>query len=180
MVPTFLSDRSSSRLDLGRGFLSPAEPIYLQFSNDYGLRDGDWKLVSFKGEEWELYNVANDRTELSNLAKTEPERLNSMIKKWKDMSLNVLHSKKLAEAKMKTATDPRTNSQWTVFDDSAKPSAKTRKRAASNKATPPAATSKGNAQFSRRDKNKDGKVSCQEFIAGAKRDTDKLKAMFKK
>ena len=48
--------------------LNRTEPIHLQFSSDYGLRDGDWKIVSFKGQEWELYNMANDRTEINNLA----------------------------------------------------------------------------------------------------------------
>ncbi|MEM9283285.1 MAG: arylsulfatase, partial [Verrucomicrobiota bacterium] len=41
--------------------LDREEPIHFQFSNDYGLRDGDWKLVSFKGQEWELYHIGNDR-----------------------------------------------------------------------------------------------------------------------
>lgn len=102
------------------------QPIYLQFANDFGLRDGDWKLVSFKGEEWELYNVAKDRTELNNLAEEEPERLKGMIHKWRAMSRDVLHSPKLAEAEMKPATNPRKHPQWTKFD-SAKPSEKKRK-----------------------------------------------------
>jgi len=45
-----------------------SQPIHFQFRKDMGLRDGDWKLVSFKGQEWELYNLANDRTEQFNLA----------------------------------------------------------------------------------------------------------------
>lgn len=97
------------------------EPIHLQFSNDYGLRDGDWKLVSFKGQEWELYDMSKDRTELNNLASSEPERLNQMIDKWREMSQDVLHSEQHANAKMLPARNPRANSQWTVFSDSTDP-----------------------------------------------------------
>ena len=55
--------------------LPARDPIHLLFSTDRGLRDGDWKLVSFRGQKWELYNVANDRTELVNLADAQPQRL---------------------------------------------------------------------------------------------------------
>lgn len=108
--------------------LARKEPIHLQFSNDYGLRDGDWKLVSFKGQEWELYHVADDRTELVNLASAEPERLARMIDKWKDMSQNVLKSKQHADPKMSATETPRTNRQWTVFSDSTEPPAARQKK----------------------------------------------------
>lgn len=101
--------------------LNRAEPIHLQFSSDYGLRDGDWKVVSFKGQEWELYNVANDRTETNDLAASEPERLAAMVEKWKNMSRDVLHSSTLANPKMLPAQSPKSNSQWTVFSDSNEP-----------------------------------------------------------
>jgi arylsulfatase len=101
--------------------LNRTEPIHLQFSSDYGLRDGDWKVVSFKGQEWELYNVANDRTETNNLAASEPERLTAMVVKWKNMSRDVLHSSALANPKMLPAQVPKSNSQWTVFSDSDQP-----------------------------------------------------------
>ena len=101
--------------------LNRAEPIHLQFSSDYGLRDGDWKVVSFKGQEWELYNVANDRTETNNLAASEPERVAAMVEKWKSVSRDVLHSSTLANPKMLPARVPKSNSQWTVFSDSNQP-----------------------------------------------------------
>ena len=101
--------------------LNRPEPIHLQFSSDYGLRDGDWKLVSFKGQEWELYNMANDRTEINNLAASEPERLAAMVAKWKEMSLEVLHSPKLADRKMLPAQTPKSNREWTLFSDSNEP-----------------------------------------------------------
>ena len=104
--------------------LKRAEPIYLQFAFDWGLRDGDWKLVSFKGQEWELYNMANDRTELSDLAKAEPKRLKEMIAKWRSMSANVLHHDRLADAQTSPAQYPKSNREWTVFSDSDKPPAR--------------------------------------------------------
>jgi arylsulfatase A-like enzyme len=93
------------------------EPIHLQFASDYGLRDGDWKLVNFKGQSWELYNVANDRTELTNLAKLEPEQLERMIKKWKEISRDVLKSTQLTNPKLKPAETPKANREWTVYSD---------------------------------------------------------------
>jgi arylsulfatase len=101
--------------------LKRSEPIYLQYAYDWGLRDGDWKLVNFNGQEWELYNLANDRTELTDLAKQEPERLNAMIAKWREMSANVLHNEQLANAKTRPAEDPKSNMEYTPFSDSNEP-----------------------------------------------------------
>ncbi len=83
----FRCDRSSTDNRSADG-----QPIHLLFSTDRGLRDGDWKAVSFRQEAWELYNMANDRTELNDLAGTEPERLQAMIETWTDMTKNVLHA----------------------------------------------------------------------------------------
>ena len=96
-------------------------PIHLQFRNDRGLRDGDWKLVSFKGQPWELYNLANDRTEQFNLAESEPDRVKAMVKKWDEISLNVLHSKQSADFKMQPAKKVKSNREWTKFSDSLVP-----------------------------------------------------------
>lgn len=56
-------------------------PIHLLYSTDRGLRDGDWKLVSFQSQPWELYNIKEDRTELHNLAAKHPDIVTSMEKK---------------------------------------------------------------------------------------------------
>jgi len=100
-----------------------SEPIHLQFASDYGLRDGDWKLVNFKGQQWELYNVANDRTELNDLAASQPERLQRMIEQWKRITIDVLHSPRDANRKLKPAEHPRANREWTRFSDSTEPPA---------------------------------------------------------
>jgi len=101
--------------------LERSEPIHFQYQYDWGLRDGDWKLVSFQGQEWELYNIAEDRTELRNLAKAEPERLKAMVAKWKAMSAKVLHSEQLANAPTKSAEYPKSHMEWTQFNDADEP-----------------------------------------------------------
>lgn len=100
--------------------LGSRPPIHLLFSKDRGLRDGNWKAVSFRGEAWELYNLANDRTELKNLATTEPERLQSMVKTWTEMTKNVLHAPPPAYAPATEAKLPHRHPQWTNFQ-TAKP-----------------------------------------------------------
>ncbi|MDC0311616.1 arylsulfatase [bacterium] len=101
--------------------LKRSEPIHFQFATDFGLRDGDWKAVSFKGQEWELYNIATDRTELVNVAEAEPGRLKAMVEKWKEMTENVLHSEKLANTEIKPAQEPKANREWTTYSDSVEP-----------------------------------------------------------
>lgn len=105
LKPTLLGDQLETR-----------PPIHLLFSADRGLRDGDWKLVSFRGETWELYNVANDRTELNNLAQQEPERLQQMIATWNKMTTEVLHSPAKAKTQIKPAVLPHRHPEWTNFE----------------------------------------------------------------
>lgn len=96
--------------------LGARPPIHLLFAADRGLRDGDWKLVSFQGKAWELYNVADDRTELNNLAKANPQRLQQMIATWHDMAENVLHASKNASSPVQPAGPPHRHREWTNFE----------------------------------------------------------------
>ena len=105
-------------------------PLHFRFSSDFALRDGDWKIVSFKGEAWELYNIAKDRAENHNLAKSEPERLKAMEAKWREMTRDVLHHERLAKTEMKPATEPRSNPEWTVFSDGETPDGRVPERKA--------------------------------------------------
>ena len=99
-----------------RGKTPPSrEPIHLLFSMDRGLRDGDWKAVSFRGEAWELYNMANDRTELHDLATSEPDRLEAMSKRWTDMTRDLLHASPKSYAPAKPAQLPHRHPEWTDF-----------------------------------------------------------------
>ncbi|MEZ6134302.1 MAG: arylsulfatase [Pirellulaceae bacterium] len=96
--------------------LGSRPPIHFLFSKDRGLRDGDWKLVSFQGQAWELYNVAVDRTELHDLATAEPERLRAMIDMWNDLTLHVLHAPPRTAAPVTAAELPHRHREWTNFD----------------------------------------------------------------
>ncbi|MCA1963099.1 MAG: arylsulfatase [Prosthecobacter sp.] len=90
-------------------------PIHLLFSSDRGLRDGDWKLVSFQSQPWELYHLATDRTELRNVASQHPEIVERMVKQWHDMTANVLQAPAKERAPVATqATDLR-HREWTDF-----------------------------------------------------------------
>ena len=95
--------------------LSRPEPIHLLFEKDRGLRDGDWKAVSFRGETWELYNVANDRTELNDLADEEPERLRKMVDTWTKMTNEVLHASRQISKPAVPAKLPHLHPEWTNF-----------------------------------------------------------------
>jgi arylsulfatase A-like enzyme len=106
----------SLRSVLAGAAIKDRPPMHFMFSTDRALRDGDWKLVSYKGEPWELYHIADDRTELNDLAAEYPEIVERMAKEWTDMATDVLrvparHRRPVSE----TATDPRRNAQWTDY-----------------------------------------------------------------
>jgi arylsulfatase len=89
-------------------------PIHLLFASDRGLRDGDWKLVSFQSDPWELYNIAQDRTEVHNVAAQHPDIVKRMAKQWTDMAVSVLNaSAKECKPVAATAADPRRHREWT-------------------------------------------------------------------
>jgi arylsulfatase len=117
--------RPVSGISLGPIFkgkaLERSEPLHFQYQYDWGLRDGDWKLVNFIGQEWELYNMANDRTEIHDLAKEESERLKAMVAKWREMTANVLHSELLAKMPTRPAEYPKSHIEWTPFNDANEP-----------------------------------------------------------
>ncbi len=91
-------------------------PIHLLFGQDRGLRDGDWKLVSFKSEPWELYNISKDRTELNNLASKYPKRVKLMSDIWHDMTENVLKAKGSSNRPVSETVVPHKHPEWTAFD----------------------------------------------------------------
>ena len=95
--------------------LPSRRPIHFRFSNDRGLRDGDWKLVSFRGESWELYHMAQDRTELNDLAQSNPGRLQEMVETWTDMAKDVLRASPSVYASVKPAELPHRHPEWTNF-----------------------------------------------------------------
>ena len=97
--------------------LATRPPIHLMFAADRGLRDGDWKLVSFQSAAWELYNIAQDRTELNDIAQDEPERVKEMARIWHEMAEGILHapSRSIAPVDLE-AKPPHRHREWTNFD----------------------------------------------------------------
>lgn len=91
-------------------------PIHLLFGSDRGLRDGEWKIVSFKSGPWELYNLRTDRTELHDVAAQHPEIVQRMVKQWTDMAEHVLMTPPKERAPVSTEAVPHTNREWTNYD----------------------------------------------------------------
>jgi len=100
------------------GMLNRPSPIHLLFSKDRGLRDGDWKAVSFRATQWELYNMTEDRTELNNLAASDPERLDAMVQTWTQMTEEVLHAGPNAFGPVSDADIPHRHPEWTNYEQS--------------------------------------------------------------
>ena len=120
----------------------PHPPIHLLFASDRGLRDGDWKLVSFQSQPWELYNLAKDRTELNNVAAQHPDITARMVKQWTDMAENVLSTPAKERGPVAaTATDHRHN-EWsnyggdTTSSRKGEPKGKAKKAAKKGKTAP--------------------------------------------
>ena len=91
-------------------------PIHLLFSSDRGLRDGQWKIVSFQSHPWELYDMTTDRTELHDLAAQHPEIVARMAAKWHEMSEKVLLTKGKELAPVDAEATPQVNREWTDYD----------------------------------------------------------------
>ncbi len=91
-------------------------PIHLLYATDRGLRDGDWKIVSFKNSPWELYNMANDRTELSDLAQKFPAVVEKMSKLWTDMATNDLQTPARQRKPVSTETSPHVHREWSKYN----------------------------------------------------------------
>ena len=96
--------------------LDRSKPIHFLFSTDRALRDGDWKIVSFKSAPWELYNIKDDRTETNDLAQKHPERVANMVNTWHQMATEVLEAPKRNQLPVATEVTKHTNVEWTDFD----------------------------------------------------------------
>jgi arylsulfatase A-like enzyme len=91
-------------------------PIHFLFSQDRGLRDGDWKLVSFKSGPWELYNLAEDRAELNNLAERHPRRVKKMAAQWHQMAEEVLRAPAKERGAVAAAGPENSlHKEWSVY-----------------------------------------------------------------
>ena len=112
--PTPLAGVSLAPILAGKD-LPDRPPIHLLFATDRGLRDGDWKLASFRSQPWELYNIANDRTELHDLAAQHPEIVERMSREWHRMAEDVLMAPaRECQPVAETATG-RLHPEWSVY-----------------------------------------------------------------
>ncbi|WP_395742129.1 arylsulfatase [Prosthecobacter sp.] len=142
--PTPLAGISLAPILAGRE-LAARPPIHLLYSSDRGLRDGEWKLVSFQSHPWELYHIPTDRTELHDVAAQHPDIVQRMVKQWHDMAANVLQVPAKENKPVATEATPQINPQWTHFDappGSGKERKKNKRSTASDteaKAAPPRA-----------------------------------------
>ena len=76
---------------------SPHEFLYFNHSNNRALRMGDWKLVA-TGQigPWELYDLGKDRSELRNLAAAQPDRVEKMSARWKEVDESFVRTRESA------------------------------------------------------------------------------------
>ena len=113
--PTPLAGTSLAPIIAG-GELRARPPIHLLFAADRGLRDGEWKLVSFQSAPWELYNLRTDRTELHNVAAQHPDIVRRMVKQWHDMAEHVLMTPAKERAPVSAEPGEHRHREWTDYD----------------------------------------------------------------
>jgi arylsulfatase len=147
-VPATYPDREPTPLAgislapiLAGGEIKARPPIHLLFSSDRGLRDGEWKLVSFQSQPWELYHMPTDRSELKNVAAQHPEIVQRLSKQWHDMAANVLVTKGKEGQPVSSEATPKFNPSWSAYGDATpgqkKPRGKGKKKAAKAAGSPP-------------------------------------------
>ena len=134
-VPATYPDREPTPLAgislapiLAGGEIKARPPIHLLFSTDRGLRDGEWKLVSFQSQSWELYHMPEDRAELHDVAAQHPDIVQRMSKQWHDMAANVLRTTGKETRPVATEAEPKLNHGWSAY--SAPGTGKARKKSA--------------------------------------------------
>jgi len=113
--PTPIAGTSLAPIIAG-GELKARPPIHLLFASDRGLRDGDWKLVSFQSEPWELYDMRADRAELHNVATQHPDIVQRMVKQWHEMAEHVLMTSAKERAPVSTEPGDHRHREWTDYD----------------------------------------------------------------
>jgi len=122
-VPTTFPDREPTPLVgislapiIAGGEIKVRPPIHLLFSSDRGLRDGEWKLVSFQSQPWELYHMPTDRSETHNVAAQHPDIVQRMTNQWHDMAANVLMAKGKEIQPVTAEATPKLNLGWSQYN----------------------------------------------------------------
>jgi arylsulfatase len=63
--------------------ISRKEPLYWEWQHGKAIREGDWKLVSYK-DKWTLHNLKDDPVEAIDLSTSEPEKMSDLKAKYDD------------------------------------------------------------------------------------------------
>ncbi len=113
--PTPLAGVSLTPIFSG-GELPHRPPLHFLHDLDRGLRDGDWKIVSFRSQPWELYNIREDRAEVHDLASQYPERVEKMATEWHRMTRDVLMAPEREQRPVATEDKPKIHPQWSIYD----------------------------------------------------------------
>jgi len=90
-------------------------PIHLLFSSDRGLRDGPWKIVSFRSGPWELYNLEQDRTERHDLAEAHPDIVDRLSQVWHAMAAEVLQAPPQEQKPVASEHRPPRHRDWSNY-----------------------------------------------------------------
>lgn len=97
------------------GSLKERPPIHFLFGQDRALRDGKWKLVSFRSGPWELYDMSEDRTELNNLADEYPDRVKKMAAEWHSLTKEVLHAPANEQKPVSEEQTKKLHPEWSDY-----------------------------------------------------------------
>ena len=90
-------------------------PIYLLYDDDRGLRDGDWKIVSFRRGPWELYNLAEDRTEMHDVAAQFPDIRDRMARQWFELARDMDHASHKRLEPVLIEAKPKEHPEWSDY-----------------------------------------------------------------
>jgi len=100
---------------LAGGKLGTRPPIHFLFERDRALRDGDWKIVSFRGGPWELYDLGDDRAETTDVAADHPERVAAMAAEWHRMTRDVLMAPEREQRPVADEHKPKHHPEWSNY-----------------------------------------------------------------
>jgi arylsulfatase A-like enzyme len=64
----------------GKGL--PERTLYFEHEGTRAVREGRYKLTALRGGPWKLYDMERDRTEMDDLAGKQPQRVESLARKW--------------------------------------------------------------------------------------------------
>jgi len=112
--PTALAGVSLAPVFAGRE-LPIRPPIHYLFESDRGLRDANWKIVSFRNGPWELYDLSTDRTELNDLAARHPERVKTMAAEWHRITVEDLRGNARETQPVSDKPHPKLHPEWSDY-----------------------------------------------------------------